>query len=319
MINVVLCASDNYTMPCGVTICSVCENNKDRDIAFYIITDKYFTEEHKKQLSLLISKYQNKKIDFIIVRDEQVEIFIESENSWWTRHVFYRLLSAELLPEHVDLALYLDCDVIVRHHLDDLWKVDLTGKAVGCVPDGMEGVIEFYNRLEYTSDNGYFNSGVLLMNLNYWRENGITKVFSEYIQNNRNKLKHPDQDVLNVVFKDVKLLLPLTYNFQSAFIYKKSLQLFDYTKYREEINKTYADPIILHLSGARPWIKGKIRHPYEKEFFKYRDKTIWRDEPLWPNRKSLKTRIINLLRPLGAKLGLCHIIPDYYDRTLDLN
>ena len=172
--------------------------------------------------------------------------------------------------------------------------------------------------LEYTSDKGYFNSGVLLMNLAYWREHNISHVFSWYIQEHGDKLKHPDQDVLNVVLKDAKVLLPLKYNFQSAFLYKRAFQSFDYCKYSKEIGEAVGDPIVLHLSGARPWMSAKYRHPFEDEFFRYRNKTIWRNEPLWPELKSMKTKLIDALRPLGEKLGVCHVIPDYYDRTLKL-
>ena len=318
MMNIVLCASDNYTMPCGVTICSVCENNKDIEITFFLIVDSSFKEGHKQQLRDLLSNYSYKHILFICVNDEQVDVFLKHENAWWTRHVFYRLLSAEILPSYVERALYLDCDIIVRHSLDQLWKTDLTGVAVGCVSDGLEGVIEYYNRLEYSSIKGYFNSGVLLMNLKYWRENGISEKFFEYIRNNSDKLKHPDQDVLNVIFKDCKINLPLTYNFQSAFLYKKHYMTFDYTKYREEIEGASSDPVILHLSGVRPWIAGRVQHPYQSEFFKYRKLTMWKDEPLWPCNYSFKTRIINKLRPFLSRFGVCHIIPDYYDRTLVL-
>lgn len=318
MMNIVLCASDNYTMPCGVTICSVCENNRDVAVSFYIITDSSFTVEHQQQLKELVSVYPSKSIFFILVKDEQVDIFLKHENSWWTRHVFYRLLSAELLPKEVDRALYLDCDIIVRHSLAELWEIDLTGKAVGCVHDGMEGVIEFYNRLEYTSDKGYFNSGVLLMNLKYWREHNISELFSSYIVENGKILKHPDQDVLNYVLRDSKLALPVTFNFQSAFLFKRIFQTFDYTKYKQQIEIALKDPVVLHFSGIRPWMNSRIEHPYKKEFFKYRALTIWRDEPLWPNCRPLKTKIIDAMRPIGARLGLCHVIPDYFDRSLKL-
>ena len=318
MMNIVLCASDNYTMPCGVTICSICVNNREIPIKFYIITDNSFTEEHKDQLSALVSNYPLKAIEFIFVKDEQVDLFLKHENTWWTRHVFYRLLSAKLLPNDVKRALYLDCDVIVRHSLESLWETDLTGKAVGCVPDGMEGVIEYYNRLGYTADKGYFNSGVLLMNLQYWRENNISEAFSSYIIENGKKLKHPDQDVLNVVLRDCKTVLQLTYNFQSAFLYKRKFHSFDYTKYKEEIKIFSKDPVILHLSGIRPWISGRIKHPYQEEFFKYRAMTIWKDDPLWPCNYSFKTRIINTLRPLGEFLGVCHVIPDFFDRNFEI-
>lgn len=318
MMNIVLCASDNYTMPCGVTICSICENNSNHEINFYIITDNSFSEDHKMQLRELISKYPLKSIDFLIVPDEKIDQFVKYENHWWTRHVFYRLLAADLLPSFINKVLYLDCDIIVRHSLDKLWETDLTNKAIGCVPDGMEGIIEYYNRLEYTSEKGYFNSGVLLINLTYWREYNISNQFANYIYEHGDKIKYPDQDVLNAVLKDNKVILPLTYNFQSTFLYKPKFRTFDYTKYKNQITTTYDDPIVLHLSGVRPWISGRMIHPYQQEFFKYRALTIWKDESLWPCNYTLKRRFIDKLRPILSKIGICNVIESPYDTKYQL-
>lgn len=318
MINIVLCPSDNYTMPCGVTICSVCENNRNTPITFYVLIDSSFTEKHKQQLRDLISKYNQKTIVFIHVKDEKIDLFLQLENSWWTRHIFYRLLTDQLLPQSVSIALYLDCDIIVRHSLEELWKIDLTGKSIGCVPDSMEGLIEFYNRLGYVSEKGYFNSGVLLMNLGYWREHHISEIFSEYIKTHSKQLKHPDQDVLNVIFKDSKILLPLTYNFQSGFIFKEKFLTLDYTKYKDEIEIASKDPIILHFSGVRPWMSNHRKHPYIEEFFKYKRLTQWKDDPLWSDNRPFKLKMINKFRPFLSKLGLCHVVEDPFDQRFKL-
>lgn len=316
--NIVACASDNYTMQCGVLFFSVCKNNFDESICFFVITDKSFSEKHKNDIRNTISAFPHKTVDFILVTDEQVNHFLQFENPYYTRHVFYRLLMADLLPEKVEKTLYLDCDVIVRHSLKDLWSIDISNYAIGCVHDSQEGKIEQFNRLRYTYDNGYFNSGVLLANIKYWRDHRITQKFSDYIESNSNMIVLPDQDVLNAVLKYEKLFIPFTNNLQSGFLFKEEYMVaFEYVKYKMLLQDALVDPVVLHFSGARPWIKG-CDHPYKDEFFWYRNQTIWKDEPLWPNRKAIKTRLIDFLRPFGAKLGLCHIIPDVYDRTLKL-
>lgn len=316
--NIILCASDNYTMQCGVTICSVCENNRDSDVDFYVITDDDFTDEHKQQLRDLVASYDNKTITFIIVKENQIDKFIQFETPWWTKHIFYRLLSAELIKS-IDKAIYFDCDVIVRHSLTDFWNIDLTDYAVGCIYDSMEGLIEFYNRLGYSSDLGYFNSGVLLMNLKYWREKGITDKFFDFIQKFPEKLKCPDQDVLNYVLRNEKLKLSSKFNFQSGFLFKKHRMTFDYSKYCNELEEASKDPIILHLSGARPWFKGRISHPYQSEWFKYKALTIWKNDPLLIQNKTLKVKLREFFRPLFSKFGLCSLIEDPYNRNYQLS
>ena len=56
----------------------------------------------------------------------------------------------------------------------------------------------------------YINSGVCLFNLEKIRKDNITKKLDEYV--NTNKLFYPDQDTLNVIFKDKILFLNNKYN-----------------------------------------------------------------------------------------------------------
>ena len=319
MINIVACASDNYTMQCGVMMCSVCENNKNEAVNFYIFVDALFSEAHKKDLEDLASGYSRKKVFFVLVSDERIKEFLKFETYLYTRHVFYRLLMAELLPYDVERVLYLDCDVIVRHSISHLFEIGIDNYIVGVVHDSQEAVISQFNRLEYSYDKGYFNSGVILVNLKRWREKDSTHRLLNYIGNNSAKIVLPDQDPLNVVFQDDKVFLPLTYNFQSGFLLKPEAMLIDYSKYKSEIQRDRLDPVILHLSGERPWIKGCM-HPYKGEYFKYRSLTKWKDAPLWNNPAPLKERIFksNALRSIFSKLGLCHVIPNNYMNDISL-
>lgn len=318
-INICACASDNYTMQCGVLFCSICENNKKENIHFFVIVDDKFSKEHKQQIQNLISQYNNKQVEFLLVPDEKIDNFLSFENYFYTRHVFYRWLIPILLPSEIIRVLYLDCDIIVRHSLRKLWKTDLTDIACGVVHDAEEAKISQFNRLGYSYEKGYFNSGMMLINLAYWRRNNIMERLFSFLKDNFDKIEMPDQDPLNVVLQDNKKFVPFTYNLQSGQLLTINNMIFDYYKYRDELNVCREDPVVLHLSGARPWIKG-CKHPYKNEFFKYRDKTIWKDEPLWDDYAPLKERLFmsNKVRKILSRFGLCHVLEDPYDRTLRL-
>ena len=317
MINIVACASDNYCMQCGVLFYSICLNNYNLDIHFFLITDTNFSNENKKKLEKTISLFPNKKLDLVYVKDEQIDHVLQFENPYYTRHVFYRLFMGELLPLNVEKALYLDCDIIVRHSLSDLWKIDIHDYAIGCVHDAQEGKISQFNRLGFAYEKGYFNSGVLLANLVFWRKNNVLNQFVDYIKRESNNIQMPDQDVLNVVLQDSKLFIPFTYNLQSDFLFKKEHMCYDFITYGQELQNCWEDPIILHFSGARPWIEG-CKHPYKDEFFKYKSQTIWKDEALWKNKNKFKEWIIQVSRPPLSKIGLCSIVPDPFNRNLKL-
>lgn len=65
-----------------------------------------------------------------------------------------------------------------------------------------------YKRLHYPSSDSYFNSGVLLINLDYWREKKLMYKALDYIAKNGNNLVFYDQDVLNALLHNSRVFLP---------------------------------------------------------------------------------------------------------------
>lgn len=315
-INIVATPSNNYTMQCGIMFYSACVNNPNNTLHFFIITDNKFTEENKKKIENTITPFGN-TVKFIIIDDSTSKLFEKFDLHWYVMQVFYRLFMADLLPKEVHKVLYLDCDIIVRHPLDKLWETNLDNFGVAGVHDAQEGTMDHYNRLGYTYDKGYINAGVILANIDYWREHQITAAFADTITNHSDIIKLHDQDVLNYVMQDSKKFVDFTFNMQSGFLFQPKYMQFEYIKYKQEIDDSREDPIILHFSGVRPWTKGSI-HPYIDEYFKYKNQTIWKDVPQTSHRRSLSYRIINKFRKPLSKLGLCSVIPNPYNMNLKL-
>ena len=111
----------------------------------------------------------------------------------------------------------MDGDIIVRHSLQPLWKTDLTGFALAAVLTGFSHDLQIYNRLKYASGLGYFNAGVLLISLDYWRVHHVAERFANIINARRNDITGHDQDVLNIAFCDKKILLPTKYNLTTSY------------------------------------------------------------------------------------------------------
>lgn len=315
MINILVTPSDNYTMPCGVMFYSACVNNPQGSLHFFVVTDGEFTEESKNKLRQTVEPFDN-KIDFCIVDEDVISQAANVACVYYPRYVFYRLLAFKFLPSDIDRILYLDCDIIIRKPLQELWNIDVSSYGIAGVPDVFEGNIAHYNRLEYPSQEGYFNAGVILMNLQYWRSNDIEKQVIAILNEQHDKLKFHDQDVLNLVFHDSKLRLPIKFNVQSGFYYKKQFYGFEYNKYKAELEEGRVAPVILHLCGSQPWSKG-CTHPLKDEFFKYQKETLWHNEPLWKNRRRLGKRIIDKFRKPLRRFGVSSI-EDPYDRTIKL-
>lgn len=298
--DIVICTDNNYVMPSGVLFCSICENNRQENITFHVIADQSFSDENRRALLNIIKKYK-KKICFYSIDSSILASFPIGQKDQpihITLAAYYRLYLAELLPKNLNKVLYLDGDIIVRGNLSDLWETDIKNYAVGVIPDQKEGLINSYNRLKYPQRLGYFNSGVLLINLDYWRKNNILNDFLSYVKVNYQSLKYHDQDILNFIFRNQKLRLPIKYNLQNEMLFKEPNISW---KYEDELNEAIQNPIILHFtSRLKPWNRG-CDHPYKNQFFKYQKLTQWKDIPLQPNKnKPTKKEIIkNILQKTG--------------------
>ncbi len=74
---------------------------------------------------------------------------------------YFRLFSTELLPE-LDKAIYLDCDILVRGSLKELWNMDMGGNYLAAVyhPNSLSVNNGAFKRLDIPISQGYFNAGV---------------------------------------------------------------------------------------------------------------------------------------------------------------
>lgn len=125
---------------------------------------------------------------------------LPNQRAHLTVETYYRLFISDILPSDIDKVLWLDCDIIVAGDLKELWNEGISDSAVGVVPDFENNNVRVMNRLKYDAAYGYFNAGVLLINLKYWRRENIIPIFTNYISDHYENLYYHDQDVLNYVF-----------------------------------------------------------------------------------------------------------------------
>lgn len=302
-IDIAACTDKWYIMPTGVMMTSVCVNNPDVEIIFHIIHDDSVSDKDRADLEDTIARYKGKSIVFYAVDVTRFPSFpaVNKSGIGFTPATYYRLMLSEILPD-IPRVIYLDCDIIVRHSLVSFWNTDIDNMAVGVVPDFSEGIMEYYDRLDYASQFGYFNSGVMLVNLNYWRSHDVVTSFMNYIQNNAHLILKVDQDVLNVFFKDCKATLPITYNLAPGFLWDK--HCYDYRKYEKEVLEARQDPVIVHYAGNQPWqvFNGNPVHPFASSFFKYQNMTKWKGVKL--DKRTFYMRVRNSIGVLLRKLKL---------------
>lgn len=279
MMHVVCTTDSNYVMPTGVMIKSLSVNNNEERIVFHIVVDESVTTQQKKELNRVLCENPQHSLLFHLVDDTLFDDFPQLGASnpklFITKATYYRLLFAEILPDSINKVIYLDCDMIVLGSIAELWNIDISHYALAAVTDMSERIHDF-QRLGYNPELGYFNAGLLLINLAYWRDINAKSLFWKLIKNDPKRIKYHDQDVLNICFKDDKKMLPFKWNFQDGFIYKPELMELDEKKYHQQLIEARQNPIIIHYTSmAKPW-HVECLNPYKKYFLKYLRQTPWK-------------------------------------------
>ena len=296
--NILLSTDNNYVMPTGVLMTSIgCTNGSD--VSYHILTDDDFSEKSREALKNIAHKYRN-EIFFYVISSEMTKDFPFGRADQPT-HVsiatYYRLFITRVLPADVDKIIYLDGDIIVRGSLAPLWETDIDGYAMGTVHDMHEKHHIQTGRLPYNmQDDGYFNAGVLLVNVKYWRENNCIDTFMSIVQQNQDRLKLHDQDVLNIAFHDKKKWLSVTYNMQNGFLLKFQDKS-SFPGISGEIDIMKHNPVIVHFCAQdKPW-KLECFHPYCKDWRRIFFLTQWRKDKLEDeeDNPTLKRRLRNWL------------------------
>jgi lipopolysaccharide biosynthesis glycosyltransferase len=280
-INIVYATDNNYVKIMGISILSILKFVDPNDVIHFYIMEENIDLENKEKIYSMCSKY-NCSIEFFNIHDILV-YFLDNKIGMWMGGctALARIFMARLLPDSIHKVLYLDCDTLINDSLNNLFNTNLLGKTVGMCYDCIRN--EFKKYIGIKPDYPYFNSGVLLIDLERWREFNYENKISEYIQTEK-KSKLPDQDALNIVLDNDILPLDARYNFQSHFFlypYRKILMVYNLKKiywYNKEIfNESKKNICIFHFCGntfIRPWYKNS-KHPAKLLYDSYYYNSPW--------------------------------------------
>lgn len=273
----VLCATDNkYSSYCGVMLTSLLQNAEGDHYHIYIFADTSISKKNRAKFDILTENLGG-TIDIVEIDNGLLANCPVNSYTNITLPTYYRLLAPQILPADVHKVIYLDCDIIINGNLRDLWEIDLSGKAIAGVVDCEAYNESIYKRLgNYTDKRDYFNAGVTVYNLDFWRQHSITQLSFQYINQNADKLYWMDQDVLNVILKDNKVLLPLEFNFETIYFLPKNWCNYD-DALKFELLEKCKHPIIIHYNGpGKPWSFGYYGAPFNGDWDVVRKNSLWR-------------------------------------------
>lgn len=254
--------NDAYAPYISVTIKSIVENNRKNDIHIHVLTDK-ISKSNQRRLADAVDGCKSAKLEIHTVDD----CFLNGlKTGVWTIYIWYRVLLSNILPVEVKKVLYLDADTLVATDLRELFSIDMTDKSIAACIDVQSFDDGTFERCKYDKSKKYVCSGVLLMNLEYWRENGLADKLIDWATRHRELITFPDQDAINHVCRDSKIVLPLRFGILNVFF---KYDLFYRDEYAEQLRDCVERPAIIHYAGCYPWIRFFDSHPMQYEWEKY--------------------------------------------------
>lgn len=210
-----------YSRHAAVTMASIFANTKE-SVCVHIIHDETLTEENRNKLATTAGDF-GQSADFINAGSmiEGKNIDVSRLTADGARGTLYRLLLPEIVG--ADKIIYLDCDIAVNMDIAELWDVPLENFAVAAARDVWS--LDYIKgapvpwRLGLVWDvlgvsrDGYFNAGVLLMNLKKLREEyDFLKAVEDFYAKYKKCITLADQDCLNYIFAKDKLLIDEKFN-----------------------------------------------------------------------------------------------------------
>ncbi|MBR2426912.1 MAG: glycosyltransferase family 8 protein [Lentisphaeria bacterium] len=257
IIHIALASDRNYLPFAAITIASVAANTERKTVI-------HFLYEELGDNDFTVFDFL-KQFPHITLQKHQISnaFFQDWPEMRWSKAAYYRLILPDLLPD-LNKIVYLDCDLCVLDDIGKLYDTDFDGKSIMAVITRIKK--EHICKLGISPED-YFNSGVIVFSPKQWKENNLIAKFKQCFAENLDKLKYPDQDILNLIFrKDIKILHSKWNIITSTFRNEPVVNISE-----EEIKTALKAPGIVHFTGShKPWLMWKsFHHPYALTMLKY--------------------------------------------------
>ena len=278
-IRIVFAADDRYAQHAAVAMASALLHAARPERFHFFVLDDGVTAEKKEKMEKTVTALGGKRLTFLSIEGNAFDGFFVSAQL--SRTAYVRLAAAELLPETVERVLYLDCDLLFFDDAAKLLDMDMAGHPIAAVPDC--GIMTSSRRrrekaacIGLSADAPYFNSGVLLLDLDAWRRGDYTRRLLTLAK--EKAYPHHDQDVLNDFFRRDWQLLPLRWNVIPPvwFMFLKVAV----SPWRCEAAAARENLGILHYAGSyKPWEYPK--HPaFNGAYYDTLEKTAFANAPM---------------------------------------
>lgn len=186
---------------------------------------------------------------------------------------YFRLVMHNVLSKDIPRVLYLDSDIIVRKSLVEIFEAEMGDAIFAGVEDSLG---RRYAQSFGTPDKYlHINAGVTLINLEKVRQIPFSSMIDDYLKTHRYLITLGDQQIINSVFAQDIIGLPVQWNVHGSMCDAQWRQKHagvsnGFTE--NELASAAEDPAIIHYTFKRkPW--SSLEHPWAQEWWHYAQKT----------------------------------------------
>lgn len=257
----VYCIDRKYNKQAFLSICSLFENCNIKNLSVNIIHKTPLSfYRYRRKLKILFPELNLKIIGFKF----DIKGYPKLKNSHVSEATYYRIFIADHLPKNTNFIVYIDADAFIlnnplpeiQNSINCMIKDEkYLGARTTDVFSKSES-LDIFNRLNI--NDKYFNAGILIINLNMWREKNITNLLKDKVQKLEDKIVYWDQDVLNSLVNGEYFELSENLNFIQNLNHRE-------TFYKSKIK------IIHYVGSLKPWSKEGIKinpHTYYQFLYK---------------------------------------------------
>jgi len=267
-IDILICFDNHYSPAASVMLTSLFLNNERVKFNVFAIVNAV-AENRLNTISKLGEKF-SRTVKFVEIDKNEYEMFHTSGH--FSHAAYFRLFAPNKI--RANKILYLDVDLIVQTDISPLLHMDIKDNIIaGSLDRNLSQ--ENKERIGLNADEPYINTGVLLMNLDHWRNQKITQRLITYYGKHKSQLKWADQDLLNKFLGGRKFVLDQQWNMLYGDVINGKFELsgFDRDSFKG----------IFHFNTpTKPWHNG-AKQPYQALYQKYANLSPTRmPEPLIP-------------------------------------
>lgn len=279
-VQLVMAADEDFAMSMAVTLFSILHHLSSGQKIQITALDAGVTDESKDRIADVAQREHEKAHlewicpDVSLIEDVEIEM-----DPRFSPAIFYRLLIPEIFPESCHRVLYIDSDIVMERSILPLWRKALGENAVRAVPERIvscpkAGVAE-WQRLGLDAGALFFNSGLMLINVDAWREHDLHKQAIEYLLNPENDFCYAsDQEALNAVLAEQWEALDYRWNAIHQ-VYDPELRSRHEVMLGTTLSSIRHEPFGIHYtSDNKPWLSG-CTHPARDRFYHYLRQSGW--------------------------------------------